>query len=113
MALGRDVVVRARLQRTGAARWAVERKDDRIRGLDVGVYEAGIVRRAEPGEQLAHEIDRARLRDRAGGADVLQVAPVEQLHREEQAAVRRDVGLVDAHDVRVIDASDAADLVDE
>ena len=87
--------------------------DDRVRRLDVRVDETGIVRRAEPGEQLAYEIDRAHAWERSVGEDLLEIAAVEQLHRVEQPAVVRDVGLVDAHDVRVIDATDGADLVDE
>ena len=45
--------------------------------------------------------------------DLLQVAAGEQLHRVEQRTAGRDVGLIDADDVRVIEAADALDLVDE
>jgi hypothetical protein len=92
---------------------AVLLDDDRVRRLDVGVHEAGIVRRAEAGEELACQLDRALAGHRAGGDDHLQILAVEQLHGEEQAAVVRDIRLVDAHHVRVVDATDAADLVDE
>ncbi len=92
---------------------AVARRDDRVRRLDVGVHEPGGVRGGEAREQLAHERDRAAGLERALRDERLQIAPGEQLHRVEQPAVAGRVGLEDAHDVRVIDAPDALDLLHE
>ncbi len=72
--------------------------------------EARVVRRTETREQLPHELDRAVPRYLP---DLLEVLPVEQLHRIEQPAIGRHVGLMDAHHVRVIDSPDRADLVHE
>ena len=89
-------------------------RDERVRRLDVGMHEPDLVHRGEPGEQLAHELDRPRARHDAVALDqLLQIEPVEQLHRVEQAAVAGDVRLVDPHHVRVIDPPDASDLVHE
>jgi hypothetical protein len=77
------------------------------------VHEASVVRSAEAGEQLPCQLDRSLARHGARTDDRREVLAVEEIHREEQAAVVRDVRLIDADHVRVIDATDAADLVDE
>jgi hypothetical protein len=87
--------------------------DDDVAWLHVGVHQAGAVRGVEAGEELAHQRDRVGERGRPGRDLHLQIAAIEQLHREEQPAVRGDVGLVDAHDVGVVDATDRLDLLHE
>ena len=87
---------------------------DQVARLDVGVDQAEVVGRAQPGQELGDQRQRARPRQRTIAIDhLLQIVAVQELHREEQPTARRHVGLVDAHHVHVIDAADRLDLVDE
>jgi hypothetical protein len=85
----------------------------RVGRLDVGVDQAGLVGRGQPGQELPGQRDRPRRRQRSVGAQRGQGRPAQQLHRVEQPPVVADVGLIDAHDVGMIEAPDRADLVEE
>ena len=64
-------------------------------------------------QQLARDLARARGGQRAVVEGLLERLPLQQLHRDEHAAARRDVRVVDSHDVAVVEAADDPHLVEE
>ena len=71
---------------------------------------AAVVRRGEPGADLARQLDRAVLREAADAADERrEILAVDVLHREERVSLVF-TGVVDAADVRVRDLARHAHL---
>ena len=78
------------------------------------MHQPGVVHGRQAREELSRQPQRPLAAEGSLGVhDLLQVGADQELHREEETSVWRHVGLVDAHDVLVIDAPDALDLVHE
>src|SRR5205814_735222 len=73
-----------------------------VRGLDVAVDDAALVRVREPLQNFDHDVELALERERLAQRDQgAQVPPIHQLHRDEQLVVRL-AQVVDRDDVRVL-----------
>ncbi len=82
-------------------------------GLDVAVDDAGRMGGVERRRDLAEQLDRFARRQRAvGGYPSLQVAALDQPHRDDQLAVLL-AGVVDGDDVGVVEAGGEAGLAQE
>ena len=74
-----------------------------VRGLQIAMDDAALVRRGEPGADLARDLERAIFGEAADAPQQRrEILAVDVLHRQERAAVDL-VDVVDAADVRVRD----------
>ncbi len=85
--------------------------DEDVRGLDVAVHDAGLVRMGEAGQHLHDDVDLALQGQGRGRAHrLLQVHALEQLHRDERRAVGVRPEVEDVHHVGMRHARDGLGL---
>src|SRR6185436_17392755 len=89
------------------------REQHDVRGLEVPVDDAGVVRRLQALADLARDLHRLRrVVGGAGRQSLREAAPAEELHRQEEPVAAFGAVLADVEDAADVEVRDLARVLD-